>query len=187
MFIEAGYHNQNEISVVFVDLTAANDTVWRQELIYKLLKTIGSKTIARLIGNMLSNCTPRVHMGDRISKRPVLNDGHPQGSVLAPLLFNLYISNLPETRSKKICYANDMALGFSHRILAEIENALNGDLITMNDYLVKWRLKLSLTKTETSYFHLNNEMANVELNVQLNGNRINHSKFSKYFGVVLDS
>ncbi|KAG5890499.1 hypothetical protein JTB14_013854 [Gonioctena quinquepunctata] len=105
---------------------------------------------------MLSNRTSRVHMENKISKRRMLNNGLPKGSLLAPLLFNLCISDIPETRSRKFCYADDMALGFSHRILAETENALIEDLITINDYLVKWRPQLSLSKTETSCFHLKN-------------------------------
>lgn len=92
---------------------------------------------------------------------------------------------LPESRSRKFCYADDMALCFSHRIFDETEIALNEDLITMNDCLMGWRLNPVSSKIETSCFHLNHKISDVELNVHPNATRL-INLFSKCPNVVLD-
>ena len=51
-----------------------------------------------------------VHIGNKNSRRRTLKNGVPQGSVLAPALFNIYTYNIPVTVSKKYIYADDIAL-----------------------------------------------------------------------------
>lgn len=59
---------------------------------------------------MLSNRFVEIHLYGQSSRKYNLNDGLPQGSVLAPLLFNTDISDLPTTISRKFIYADDTAL-----------------------------------------------------------------------------
>ena len=80
----------------------------------------------------------------------------PQGSVLAPTLFNLYINDLPATSSRKFIYADDICCAVEGRTFAEIECTLSADLARMSEYCHYWRLKPSTTKTVTSVFHLHN-------------------------------
>lgn len=79
-------------------------------MIYKLLRVIPCKPTARLIDSMLNDRVFQVVMGSDISSPRKLKNGLPQGSVLAPLLFSLYIADMPETRSKKFGYADDWVL-----------------------------------------------------------------------------
>lgn len=53
-------------------------------------------------------------MGNRLSKPKMLNNGFPQGSVLVPLMFNLYVAYLPVTSSREFMYADDLALAVQH-------------------------------------------------------------------------
>ena len=89
-FIEAGYQKKHKIAAAFIDLTTPYDTVWREGLIYKLNRIIPCKRIIHLIDNMLTNRTFQVIMGNNKSKQMKLNNGLPQGSVLAPF-FSAYI------------------------------------------------------------------------------------------------
>ena len=66
-----------------------------------------------------------------------------QGSVLLPMLFNIYISDLPETTSRKYGYADDLAILLRRPCWKEIEEGLNKDMTILVDYLRKWRLQLN--------------------------------------------
>ncbi|KAG5882043.1 hypothetical protein JTB14_032553 [Gonioctena quinquepunctata] len=92
------------------DLTAAYEIVWKQGLLYKLLRLIPCKTTVRVIYNMLGNRLFRVVMGNSMSNWKKLNNGLPQGSVSAPLLFSCYIADMTTTKSRKSGYADDWAI-----------------------------------------------------------------------------
>ena len=58
----------------------------------------------------------------------------PQGSVLAPLLFNVYTADLPPTESRKFAYADDLALAIQHKDFHETERILTSDLAILAEY-----------------------------------------------------
>lgn len=138
------------------------------------------------MNEILSNTRFEVHLDGKKSLTSILNNGLPQGSVLAPLLFNLYMSDLPETITRKFCYTDDMALAAQHRDFESCEETLNKDLSTLDNYLKSWRLIPNPTKTEITIFHLNNRRINQEINVTFAGERVRNKSSSKYLGVVLD-
>lgn len=109
---------------------------------------------------MLSTRQSVTHLNnDTKSKKRTLNNGLPQGSVLAPLLFNLYISDLPKTASKQFIYADDICIANQDKLLDNCANMLSSDLQTLDKFLIQWRLTPCPSKTETTAFHLNNKMA----------------------------
>lgn len=184
--IEAGYQKKQKTSVAFIDLSAAYDTVWRQGLLYKLIQIIPCSNIIRLVDNMLAGRAFQVITGEQMSSTKVLNNGLPQGSVLAPLLFNLYTSDIPNTQSRKFGYADDWAIAAQHSSFEATEDTLCSDLMLLGGYFRKWRLQPNPTKTEVSCFHLCNHSAKRELNVIFEGKRISHNNYPKYLGVILD-
>jgi len=96
---------------VFVDLTAAYDTVWHRGLTCKLLRLLPGRHTVRMIMEMVGNRSCNFTTGNsKKSRLRRLKNGLPQGSVLAPLLFNIYISDLPTIVSRKYAYADDLAI-----------------------------------------------------------------------------
>jgi len=140
----------------------------------------------RTVELLLRNRRFRVHMGDDVSSWRRRVNGLPQGSVLAPTLFNLYINNLPATLSRRFIYADDICCPFKAETFSEIECNLTADLAHLAKYCQYWRLKPSTSKTVTSVFHLHNITSRRELNVQMNGHRLRHDPRQVYLGVTLD-
>ncbi|KAL1448470.1 hypothetical protein WDU94_013986, partial [Cyamophila willieti] len=184
--IEAGFQLKLKNSVAFIDLSAAYDTVWREGLLYKFLQVIPCSRTLQLLDNMLSNRNFKVVMNESMSNTKKLNNGLPQGSVLAPLLFSLYISDIPETKSKKFGYADDWAIAVRTSDIHEAETILTEDLAALGRYFRQWRLKPNASKTEITCFHLNNQQANLKLKVEFEGELLNHNFTPKYLGVTLD-
>ena len=115
-----------------------------------------------------------------------LKNGVPQGSALAPLLFNIYISDLPTIISRKYVYANDLEIMHADGDWQAVEGVLTKDMATIGEHLQTWKLKRSITKTVSAVFHLNNKEAKRELKVNFNNETLPFCSEPKYLGVMLD-
>ena len=184
--IESAFLAKEKAGAVLVDLSAAYDTVWHRGLTLKLLQTIPSKEMVHMILEMITNRGFTLHLSDDISKPRRLVNGVPQGSVLAPMLFNIYTADLPTCSSQRYIYADDIALLFRHKSIDRIEKCLSNDLNQLKQYFHHWRLKLNTTKTVSSVFHLANRLAHRELKVTAGTDTIPFERNPKYLGVTLD-
>ena len=172
---------------MFVDLTAAYDTVWHRGLTCKLLRLLPDKHMVRMIMELVRNRSFTLTTGDsKPSRLRRLRNGVPQGSVLAPLLFNIYTYDLPSITSKKFAYADDLAILHSSGEWKELERTLSQDMTTLSAYLQTWRLKLSHAKTVTAAFHLYNREAKRELKVYNIDKTLPFCPVPTYLGVKLD-
>ena len=144
-FVENGLQQNLKKSAIFLDLSAAHDTVWHTGLFLKLPKVL-PHLLVELITLLHSNRRFRVHVGNKCSSWRHQENGLPQESVLSACLFNVYINDLPSTRSRKFIYADDICLATQDCTFTVFEDTFNEDLDKVAVFLSKWRLQPSVPK-----------------------------------------
>ena len=130
-----------EVRSVFLDISKAFDKVWHEGLLYKLSSMGISGDLYKLLENYLSGRLQRVVLnGQTSSWRPVLA-GVPQGSILGPLLFLIYINDLPnELKSNAKLFADDTSLFTIVKDENESANILNNDLSLISKWAFNWKM-----------------------------------------------
>lgn len=188
--IERGFQDKMKTTIVLVDLSSAFDTVWKNAAMLKLAKIIKCRKTIGLITQMLSNRLFKVSIGGKTSSTRTLNSGLAQGGVLSPLLFILYLSDLPQTISRKFLFADDLALAMQYGYNGLSEKfaiaALNKDLAKLANYYSCWRLRANPAKTESSTFHLSSRDANRTVNIEFCGAPVEYNPTPTYLGVKLN-
>jgi len=184
-YLEKGYNDGVKSRAAFINLSAVYDTVWKHGLLLKLSGIYPCKLLLRFLENSLGNRNFKVFLGDQTSRSCVLNNRLPQGSVLAPVLFNIYTHDLPETTSKKFVYADDICLATQSKKFDTIEHTLEEYLYALEKYFKKWRRKPNPSKTVVSSFHQNNRMANQKLTVNFCDQPVRHNPLLAYLDVTL--
>ena len=105
-------------------------------MILKLLRVIPDRHLVRFLATILANRSFITKTSDgQTSRLRRLRNEVPQGSVLSPMLFNVYISDLPHTASRQYGYADDLALLYTDRNWSKVENVLTADMEVLADYL----------------------------------------------------
>jgi len=149
---------KKKAGAVFVDLTAAHDTVWYRGLTCKLLQLLPGRHMVHMIIGFVGNPSLTLATGNgNRSRLRRLKNGVPQGSVLAPILFSIYISDLPTTIFREYAHPGDLAIMHAHGDWQAVEGTLSRGMATLGEYLQISKLKLSTTETVSTVFHLNNK------------------------------
>ena len=133
--IEDGYEKRMITGAVFVDLSAAYDTVNHRRLLSKVLEMTGDVQLTDLIRTMLENRRFFVVLNGKKSRWRRQRNGLPQGSVLAPMLFNIYTNDQPiHTDKRSFIYADDLCIASQGNDFNNIEASLTSALSTMTTY-----------------------------------------------------
>ena len=115
--------------------------------------------------------------------------GVPQGSVLGPLLFLIYINDLHLSihYSTTRLFADDTNLLIKNNCLKQLKKQLNLDLRSLNNWLKEKKISLNSGKTELIIFRHINKPINYDLKIKINGKRLYPSSHIKYLGIFIDS
>ena len=142
-----------ETWAVFLDLSKSFERVWHEGLLYKLECNGISGGLLNLIRNFLANRKQRVILNDKSSEWVKITAGIPQGSVMGPLLFLIYINDLVEN---VMCVAKMFADGTSLYSIVTDENKtaddLNRDLESVRLWAWQWKMHFNSDKTEEVIF-----------------------------------
>lgn len=179
------FNLSNSTAAVFLDLEKAFDKVWHRGLIYKMAHLNLPLWIIQTTESYLRHRSFQVQINRNSSTIRTAEAGVPQGSVLGPTLFNIYVHDLPTPRLCKILqYADDTIL-YTHsrniKITTPILERCTTDII---NYFTKWRIVTNTTKTEAVLFNKKRNRDPPPL--KIHDKTITWKKETKYLGVWLD-
>ena len=146
--------DQNQLScMVFFDISKAFDRVWHPGLLHKLEQNGISGDLLLWMSDYLSDRTQSVVLNSVTSTKKYITAGVPQGSVLGPLLFLIYVNDISENLlSLTRLFADDSSLFVSASNLRDIEGLLNHDLILVSSWAQQWLVNFNPNKTEAMLF-----------------------------------
>ena len=151
-------------AALFIDLKKAYDTVNHEILLAKLnLYSLDGKEL-NWFKSYLENRRQYCKVNGKVSKTEVVNCGVPQGSCLGPLLFLVYINDLPNCleKSNVSMYADDTCLYYSFDSVDAINQAINADLIALKGWLEGNKLSLNVAETEAMIIGSNKKLHKID-------------------------
>ena len=127
-----------EVKSVFVDISHAFDKVWHKGLIFKLSQNGISGKLLDILSDFLSDRKQRVVLNGQKSTWENVNAGVPQGSILGPLLFLIYINDLSGNLSSKAkLFADDTSLFNVVHDINTSANGVNNDLKKVSNWALQ--------------------------------------------------
>ena len=167
-------------TVLFLDLKKAFDTIDHSILISKMkLYGMLPKTLTWFSDN-LSQRTQKTMVNGILSDSKTIKCCIPQGSILGPLLFLLYINDLPNANlvSNVRMYADDTSLTYAASDSDELIQTINRDLANVHDWLNANKLSLNITKTKCMFLGTRQKLDQIpeDPNICINGTAIKRAK-----------
>ena len=181
-------NDKNHILGVFVDLRKAFDTVNHLILLRKL-EEIGIRGVSlEFFRSYLSNRQQFVHLNGIDSSLKKISIGVPQGSILGPILFLIYINDLPDISSNLnfTLFADDTTVTLSGEDLPSLTSQVNNELNLLNDWAIQNRLTINTDKTE--YILFSNRLANIDdIQLKIGQDKLTLTTNYKFLGIDLDN
>jgi len=179
-----------EVRAVFLDISKAFDKVWHEGLIFKLEQNGVSGSLLNLFQNYLSNRKQRVVLNGSFSDYTGIESGVPQGSVLGPLLFLIYINELERDIKSNIKFFADDTMLFSIVKNPELTAAdLNHDLEKIQQWAHQWKLEFNPdpAKQATEVLFSCKRHSPNHPQISFNGTIVAKVNEHKHLGLILDS
>ena len=174
-----------ELALVQIDFSAAFDRVNHEGLVFKLREAGVGGLILRVLQNFLSSRTQRVKVDGVFSSSIDVVSGVPQGSVLGPLLFLLYIADLPRLlQNELVGYADDSTL------LCRIPHARDrssNDLAVISDWCSRWGMLVNPSKTRGMLISRSRTVEPLFPDLLIDGSVVEMVWELKILGVIIDS
>jgi retron-type reverse transcriptase len=177
-------------AVVYIDLAKAFDTISHDILLEKLhIYGVDANSLS-WFQSYLQDRKQKCYVNDVLSGERTINCGVPQGSILGPLLFLIYINDLPQClkHSTARMYADDTNITTTGTSIREIVTHANDDLNNISDWLKANKLSLNVTKTEYMFIGSDqnlDKLSDVPL-LFLENKAIKRVKATKSLGVHID-
>ena len=185
--IEDGFQDKQHTLAVWIDFEKAFDRVWKDGLLFKMQECGVAGKMYKWILQYLNNRKARVQVNGSYSRKKTICNGVPQGGVLSPTLFLIFINDIMENIPRKIqgaMYADDLVLWQSEENLQVARYRIQEALQRLEEWTKMWHVKLNPTKTTFTVFSLSTKIPTVSLTI--NGHALQHENSPTYLGVTFD-
>ena len=191
-FVSGGFQSTNKERTVHMlfNYSKAWDIVWRTGLLQKMLYIGVPLRFVQWTTAWLTNRIARVQLNGVTGRCRTLKEGFPQGSVLSPLLFVLYINDLLGNFGESTmgsAYTDDLALACRGRRKEDVALRMQAEV----DKVVSWsqqaRLTINAAKCEVAFFSLDNAEAQWRPQITINGVPPSCAPSPTFLGVTYDS
>ena len=172
--------------IVFCDISKAFDRIWHKGILFKLKENGIGDSLLLWLTCYLENRKQKVEIQASESSFLPLKAGVPQGSVLGPLLFLIYVNDIKESLlSLTRLYADDSSLYYSATSLQDIEGIINHGLRNVSIWAKQWLVVFNPNKTEAVIFSSRKDHGEPVLYFE--NSRINIVDQHKHLGITLSS
>ena len=176
-----------EVRSIFLDMSKAFDRVWHEGLYFKLKRLGLSGKYYGLIKSFLRNRHQRVVLNGQSSKWSSINAGVPQGSILGPLLFLVYINDLPNgLLSNPKLFADDTSIFSVVKDHLNSSNKLNEDLSKISQWPYRWKISFNSDVSKQAQEVIFSRQKNIGNHPAVFFNNLPINRSQKHLGLLLD-
>lgn len=188
-YIKTNRIHQKSTGMIALDVEKAFDSIWHDGLCHKLSVLGFPKPLIKTVRSFLSDRSFQLVYKSAKSNDFYIPAGVPQGSVLSPTLFSLYIADIPTSANVEIAnFADDTIIYTADHLGANIIRDLEEYFLQISNFFKKWKIKINNEKTKSIYFtRKKKSIYRPHRNLIINNTEIVWNEEIKYLGITLDS
>ena len=187
--INQTFNESSYMGALFLDLRKAFDCIDHEILLGKLFQYGFRGPSFDLLKSYLTNRVQYVTIDGKSSNIQRITTGVPQGSVLGPTLFLIFINDIHKLNlnGRIRLFADDTTLFYNTSNIDDIPSMVQSDLTILQEYFNSNMLSINLSKTKFMIFKSAQKSVNVDINISICNVKIEIVESYKYLGIILDS
>ena len=192
LFLDTHHKQRKKTATISLDIQKAFDKVWHAGLIYKIHNNFNLPDITKkLLSHFIIEREYKIIHNNKTSTPFQSTAGVPQGSAISPLLFNMYINDLPQPMRENntiiLQYADDLTILIQGLHKNRLRDLIHEQLTRIDNYQARWLIETNKAKSAVTLFHQHDRTILGQPLIRINGETIPYKNTTKILGIELDS